>query len=159
MDTQPIYLALIVAIPTILSATVSPIIMSLINNRNRRKEKQEDYARQDAVAEQAAKAAKLLVAANERVADTAKVTNGKLDVIHTLVNSNMTAAMQAELDARLENLALLLEVVEMKRAAGHSPNEETLVLIETTKRKITELKSSLGDRLKQSSEAEKIRQT
>lgn len=156
------------------SGIISPLLLALLINRNRRAEKQEDYKRQDDVATQAAEAAKLLaarqddaaakaaeaatllLAANERVAKDTKITNGKLDVIHGLVNSNMTAAMQAELDARRENLALLLEVVEMKRAAGHEPNSETLLLIGAAKGKIAELEAGLSDRLKQSKEIEKI---
>lgn len=140
----------------------------------RREEKQEDWARQDKVAEQAeraaalllerqdavaaqaAEAASLLLDANERVAETAAVTNGKLDVIHTLVNSNMTAAMQAELDATVRELAMMHEVIDMKRAAGAEPSVAALAAVEATATKIDELQVTLADRLKQNEKVEAL---
>ena len=97
--TIPVWLALIGLATAILTGTVSPILVGWFAAKRDRRNKKEDYDRQDVVAAKAAEAAILLLAANERVAKTAAVTNQKLDVIHTLVNSNMTAAMQAELDA------------------------------------------------------------
>jgi len=131
--TEGIVLALIVAVP----AMLSPLLMALLTNRNRRQEKAEDYARQDIVAAR-------LVKQNAAVAESTKVVNNKLDVIHTLVNSNMTAAMQAELDARKETLVLL------KAAHGLKPGEEGLVLIQKATEKIALLEATLSDRLKQS---------
>jgi hypothetical protein len=160
---ENVYLALIVAIP----AMMSPLLMAWLTNRNRAQEKTEDYARQDAVAAKAelaarkvAEAAELLLASNAQVAKAAdeasKATNTKLDVIHTLVNSNMTAAMQAELDSRRIALALMLEVVELKKTAGSSPTAEALEAVGAAKGKIVELEAALNDRLKQSKEIEKI---
>lgn len=143
MDTG-ITVALIVAIP----AFLSPLILAWLTNRNLRFAKAQDYKRQDDVAAQAASAARLLLAANERVAASTRITNGKLDVIHALVNSNMTAVIGAELAARRENLVLLLEVVAIKRAAGHEPTDEAISTIEVAKSKIAELETTLADRLK-----------
>ncbi len=103
-------------------------------------------ASQKAIADQAAEAARLLLAANERVAKTSLITNGKLDVIHTLVNSNMTTAMKNQLDATRATLVMMLEVVAIKKAAGEEPAVETLAEIDATKAKITELESLLADR-------------
>jgi len=143
---ENVWIALIVAV----TSMVSPLLLAALTNRHRHKEKLEDYARQDEVAAKAAEAARLLLAANERVAETAKVTNGKLDVIHTLVNSNMTAAMQAELDATIREHAMMIEVVALKQSAGHEPSVTSLAAIEATERKIAELQAALRDRLKQS---------
>ncbi len=104
-------------------------------------------SRQDAAAAKAAEAARLLLAANERVAATSVVTNNKLDVIHTLVNSNMTAAMQAELDATIRELAMMQEVIDLKQASsGRPPGVEALAAIASTKLKIGELRAILKDR-------------
>lgn len=143
-----IWLALTVAIPAIITGAVAPLATVLIANRGRRKDKEQDWARQDAVAAQAAEAAKLLLAANERVAATAEAANAKLDVIHTLVNSNLTAAMQAELDATVRELAMMNEVIDLKRANGHEPSVNTLATVKATELRISELKATLADRLK-----------
>lgn len=78
------------------------------------------------------------------------VTNSKLDVIHKLVNSNMTAALQAERDATVRELAMMQEVIDLKRVAGHEPSPEALEAIVATKSKISELETTLMDRLKSS---------
>jgi len=109
---------------------------------------------QKASADKAAEAAALLLKSNEKVANTAaktaQVTSDKLDVIHTLVNSNMTAAMQSELDARRIALAQMLEIVELKRGNKLEPTKEVLEAIGSLKGKINELEAQLKDRLSQS---------
>ncbi len=146
---EPVWLALIAAATGILS----PLLLAALMNSSRRRDKKQDYDRQDAVAEkaqgvadQAAEAAKLLVAANERVAATTADTNSKLDVIHVLVNSNMTAAMQAEHDARSESLVLMLEIAELKRSAGMDLLPEAAQAIAITKVRIAELRATLDER-------------
>jgi membrane-bound lytic murein transglycosylase len=71
-------------------------------------------ARQDAAAAAAATTAELLLAANERVAaqsrDATAQTNGKLAQIHELVNSTLTAAMTAELVALEQQRELMEEL-------------------------------------------------
>ena len=142
------------------STAISPMIMAWLTNRNRRLERMEDYARQDLVAERAdkvaeaaakkaAEAANLLLAANERVAETAIATNQKLDVIHTLVNSNMTAALQSEFEATSRELSMMREVIDLKRIGGHEPTIASLAAIEATEIKLQELEAVLADRARQ----------
>jgi hypothetical protein len=151
-----------------------PSILAVVTYRQRRQEKAEDWARQDLVADrvteaaaaaedvatqaataarlllerqdaaeaQRAVAADLLVAANERL-------GGKLDIIHTLVNSNMTSAMQAELDATVREVAMMREVVALKQTAGHEASAEAMAAIDATDEKVQELRSALIDRLHQ----------
>jgi hypothetical protein len=158
---------------------VSPMAMSWLTNRNRRSEKMEDYARQDAVAAQAAtaaallagkqeeiaratrEAARLLVASNERQATAASDIGDKLQeqssalkVIHTLVNSSMTAAMQAEHDATQRELAMMHEVIDLKKLAGQDPGAIALAAIARTEGRLEELSAALQDRLKASDMAE-----
>jgi hypothetical protein len=164
-----VQVALIVAI----FAFVGPVVMAAVTYLVHRSEKKQDYARQDAVAANAAEAARKLsirqdqtaakadivaeslLASNERVAETAKtaadglvVTNTKLDLIHTLVNSQMTAAMEAELMATQRELAMMREVVSLKTAAGHEPSTEALGEISATEKKVSELRAKLADRSK-----------
>jgi hypothetical protein len=168
-------------VPVLVAAIVAsgPTILAIVTNRQRTRDKEIDWARQDvvadrvtdaavkakAVAEQAAEAARLLlerqdaadaqravaadllVAANERL-------GGKLDVIHTLVNSNMTAAMQAEYDATVRELAMMREVVALNHAAGREASAEALGAIAATDVKVADLWATLQDRLHQTKVAE-----
>lgn len=149
----------------------------------RREEKEQDWQRQDDVAAQAVKAAslaqeavaaqaiqaaeaatqaaeaaRLLVESNEAVAEIARETNtrldSKLDIIHTLVNSNMTAAMQSEMDSTIRELAGLKEIVRLNKLAGSAPSEEALAAILSTEAKIVELQTNLNDRRSQAETAE-----
>jgi hypothetical protein len=88
-----------------------------------------DWAREDEVA--------------ARLKASVQETNGKLDVIHTLVNSNMTAAME---DALGSKVALL---VALRRMAGHSPTNDEQSLIDTTESEIAERRAELHDRRQQ----------
>jgi hypothetical protein len=167
---------LIVAITGPLAAVVGPLLLARRLDRQQRRSKVEDYARQDAViakadavAEQAAEAARLLLErqdagaarqaevaaqaavaaellldANQKAAETAAATNSKLDVIHVLVNSKMTAAMRAELDATTAQLAL------MRRLHKLEPSPEAQAAIVATQRRVAELQTALTERLAQS---------
>jgi len=75
--------------------------------------------------------------------------NGKLDLIHTLVNSNMTAAMQAEYDATVRLLAMMKELVAVKEAVGHKPSAVATKAIADTEDRVQELRAALNDRKNQ----------
>ena len=147
MIDSAILIALIVAIPTVLASTFTPLATALMATRARRREKLEDYARQDLVAERAAEvSATLLLRTKERAEET-KITNEKLDTIHTLVNSNMTAAMQAELDATIREKALIIELMSLKKLMDQEIATETVVALKAANDKISELTAVLRDRL------------
>jgi len=135
-------------------------------DRMHREDREADWKRQDEVAEraekaklavlesqrlisdQATEAARLLLDTNKEVEKKQAETNGMLNVIHTLVNSNMTAAMQAEFDATQRELAMMKEVMALKGAAGLEPTPEVLAAISSTQDKLAELASALSDRAK-----------
>ena len=71
-----------------------------------------------------------------------------LDVIHGLVNSNLTASMRAELEATIRDRASMAELVEIKQAAGHDPSEEALQAVKAADARVAELRASLGDRMR-----------
>lgn len=76
----------------------------------------------------------------------AVTVNRKLVVIHTLVNSNMTAHMQSELEATVRELAMMREVARLHEEAGRDPTEETRSAMDLTRERVAELRAVLGDR-------------
>lgn len=141
-----------------LLTVVVPIWLSSRRKTADHKEAQEarklEWERQDKVAAQAAEAASLLLAANERVAKASgemkEQLNGldkKVDVVHTWVNSKMTEEMQnrlEEMQNRLgemqRSLVGLQEIVSLKKDVGHEPSPEALAAIADMKLRIEELK-------------------
>lgn len=117
-------------------AVVGPVVLSWIAGRQRRIEAKLGYARQDALVAQAKANAEAQNVNNDK-------QNKKLDEIHILVNSNMTKAIENELDARRAQLASQEEVASLR-----VPTEELLYSIEETKARIIELRAILADRRK-----------
>jgi hypothetical protein len=72
----------------------------------------------------------------------------KLDQIHTLVNSALTASLADQLDARKAYLVVLNE------SSNKKPSAETLGFIDKTKEKIDELETALANRLEDTKRAE-----
>jgi hypothetical protein len=146
-----------------LAVTVGAVVISTtgltyLTNRTRRAEKVEDWARQDAVAAQAAEAARLLLeqqrattAAAERVARVTAETSAdaaeQLKAIHTLVNSDMTAARSGELAQNRLLLVALKKVIELDRAAGRPPTKDDREAVTGVELRIAELEAVLADRL------------
>lgn len=116
---------IIVAVIVAISSTIAPLLLAWISGRQRRAEKLEDYKRQDEVA------------ARDKAIDK------KLDIIHTLVNSNMTKALQAELEAVLAQVVLLREVTRLK---GVAPTPELLDSMEVLDDRVSELTIQLKER-------------
>jgi len=129
---------------------------------DRRLEKQQDWDRQDIVAERAAEAARSLLASQVLISDQAKaaakalaegtavitdqlkVLDGGQKVIHGLVNSTLTASMQADLDGKRLLLLALRRNVELEPAS-----QETQDLILITEAKIAALLTALAEREEQ----------
>jgi len=125
---------------------------------------QAEQARQAA---KAAEAAELLLAEQAKTlartdevarlaAETATSTDVQLsalrtqnDEIHTLVNSDMTAARESDLEQNRISLALMRKVVSIERAGGGEASEGDLAAIERTEKRIDELEAILADRLAQ----------
>jgi hypothetical protein len=157
-DVQPsVSLAIILAIQVLALALVQGWISSSKEKRdaeNRRKEKAEDYARQDVVAGRVAEAARQVA----EVARVAKVSDerisAKLDEgleqgkkIHILVNSDMTAARTSERDQAKVALIALKRVQSLSAKLGLPPDQGEQEAIEAAEGRITELNEILADRL------------
>ena len=153
IETVSLILVIIVGI---FSSITAPLMLAHRTEKIHVRDRQADWQRQDEVAARAVEAAQLLLANNERVAAQQQVTNKKLDVIHVLVNSNMTAAMQGEMDATQRELAMMKEVMDLKTAAGLSPTVEAAAAMEGAREKIRELAAALVDRAAAAAEVAKL---
>ena len=171
MDEATIISLIAVACVAIFSSITAPLILARRTERMHREDQLADYKRQDEVAKEAketaiamaeqqdviirqqheaTEAARVRDGHAEKIAAAVAKSNGdKLDVIHQLVNSQLSATIKSELDAHVTSLALMREVIDMKRVAGSEPTEEALIAIESTKAKIAELRTTLADRLRQ----------
>lgn len=150
-----VWVALIVAT---LSSTVGPVLVTRAAGRQARKTKEQDWERQDQVAAQAREAAELLLAANERVAaqsaEESRVINGKIDVVHTLVNSQLTSALDDALDANVALLTLMKEAIALRTANGTPPSDETMAAVHALESKIQARRNALHDRTQQNDAAQ-----
>lgn len=157
---QSFLIALTVAIP----AFFGPWIAIRANGRERRKDQQLTWERDDQVAEKAAEAAGLLLAAQQdliartdevarHVAEEATVTSAKLDAldvqgkkIHTLVNQKLTDVTEKALAATAALLAALEESADDQQALGRPPTVAAVERIAQTRRDVASLRGTLADR-------------
>ena len=115
-----------------------------------------NHRRQDEVARTAAETAQANLqtaeanlAANERNRIVAVETSDKLDTVHTLVNGQMTSAMQSELDAITRELVMMKELISLHKEAGKPPTRRTLADVRATERKLKKLSTTLKERYAQ----------
>jgi hypothetical protein len=128
-------------------AVVGPLLLSWLNNRNAMQIKRQDWERQDEVAARVEAVAKA-AAVNAANVDT------QLKQIHTLVNSDMTAARQSELIAVEAHLATLRRNV----ATHGEPSDDEQTVMDNLSARADELRSILADRLAQQKAVEQMAQ-
>lgn len=126
----------------VMVAVIGPLLLSWLNGCQRQAERAEDWRRQDLVA---ARAAEVAVQAKE----SADNTNEKLDVIHKLVNSQLSTALKNELEALVRERAMMTELIELKKANGLEPTATAAEAIATSQARITELRGIIKDRTEQ----------
>jgi hypothetical protein len=81
-------------------------------------------------------------------------TTGRLSVIHTLVNSTLTASLQAQLDSNRRELVVMLEMADMRRRAGTEPSDDWNAAIGALRRHIDDLSAAMTDRADQTRAAD-----
>lgn len=149
------------AVLAIFASITAPMILAWRTQVMAREDREADWARQDKVAAEARAAAEnvaaQLLSAEEHASAAEEKTHEKLDVIHVLVNSNMDAAMQGELDAVRRELAMTREVAALTRAAGREPAVRLLGAIEAAGLRIAALEAQLAERKKAAREAARLR--
>jgi hypothetical protein len=77
----------------------------------------------------------------------------RVKVIHDLVNSDMTAALQAGLDANRGQLAGLKELVAFKQAQGVEVDQSTLALLVALDARVNDLEGALAGRVRKQAAA------
>jgi hypothetical protein len=78
----------------------------------------------------------------------------QLGVIHTLVNSTLTAALQAELDATRREEMLLRELMGMRADSGQPISEGQRAALSQIRVKIESLTQAMSDRMAQTRAAD-----
>jgi len=161
-----VWVALIGMAGVIATGLVSPILLSRLNSTALLKAKdkdaaiaqaarEEDWRRQDTVAERLAAETRKATEAAERAADEAarnRIEVGtQLHEIHGLVNSEMTARIQSELTALEGQRLLMLEVRDMRLASGGYSDPArvavTAAAIADIDEKIAAVRKTVADRL------------
>jgi len=165
-----------------LAAVAGTSLPIYLTGRQRRADKREDWARQDAVAaraeavaDQARVAAELLLAAQKAsikrtdevarlAAEAAAQTSAKLDAIdnqgktiHALVNQKLTDVTRQALVATTALLPLLEDAMARTRAGGAEPSATELKRLEDTRRSIVDLEANLVQRAETQAEVDNDR--
>ncbi len=133
-------IALIVGIGASISA-LSPVLLAYTTNKQHRRDREEDRLERETVATRAANVAKelkdvqkttLAVTKDNAVAAAVSAADAKtqLKQIHTLVNSNLTAARQSELNQTKLLLVAMKRVMAYDSELGRDTSPEDLAAVE-----------------------------
>lgn len=146
--TAPVVVTLVISVAGVIFASITaPLILAHRTERMHREDMLSDYQRQDKVAAAAAAAA----AAAQGAALSAGVKLDDLSAqtarIHTLVNSDMTAARQEELDQAEALIVVLKRVVKLAEDKGIEPETADIEALTRTQRRRDQLELILADRL------------
>ncbi len=147
---QTILVALLVSV-------FAPSLLAWLNNRSRKKEKLLDWEREDKKekekADKAEEVAQRLLDSNKQIANEAarisEKTFGKMQEIHTLVNSDMTAARMDQRDQTKLTLLGLRKIIQLDKDAGRLPSVDDTDAILAAEKQIIRLDAILSDRAAQ----------
>lgn len=141
---------LIIALMIPMLGVVSPLLVAGQINKNARATKEQDWARQDlvaervaAVAEEAAKAATFVVQRQAVIDEKTDEIVLQVEKIHGLVNSQLTQAVKSELAATIETLAIMGEQMDQQRKTGVEPSTKLMEAYKVKQAKVNELEASV----------------
>jgi len=160
VDAASILSLAVIALVAVFTSVTAPLILVRRSEQMHREDLQADYQRQDRIAAVAAGTAAAMLAVQRDMAQAMAIrddrASAKLDLInaqaqsiHTLVNSDMTAARQSELDQTRAMLTVLRRVVDLSKARGQAPDPRDLDALAAAETRATELEQILADRLYQ----------
>jgi hypothetical protein len=156
MDPAVIVTLVISVAGVIFASITAPLILAHRTERMHREDMLSDYQRQDKVAAAAASAAVAAQEAARQAQEQAVSAAAKLDDlsaqtqrIHTLVNSDMTAARQEELDQAESLIVVLQRVIELAKDKGVMPDPSDVDALVRTQHRRDQLELILADRLAQ----------
>jgi hypothetical protein len=127
-------------------AVVQVLLLALVQGWIVARKERRDYARQDQVADRVATVAREAAAANKRVEQQLKGLDEQGQKIHTLVNSDMTAARTNERNQAMLTLLALKRVQALSEKLGMKVSDEEVKAIEDAEMRIEELNAILADR-------------
>lgn len=103
-----------------------------------------------ALAEKAADVAATRVAeVKSDLIQSTTATNGKLDVIHALSNSALTASMKSDEASQTINLMMMEEMLDLKKERGSEASEEAIEMLAKAKGRVEELRRAIVERERQ----------
>jgi len=178
MDTGTILVAALAFIGTLIVGVVVPFFLVRQSARERREDlarqvaqhredRDAEWARQDQVALKAERATVELAASQKRIADQAETAANlaaerdakvagqlsRIDAqarrIHTLVNSDMTAARQSERDQAQAMITVLRKVITLAEERGLVPEESDIDALQAAEQRVVDLDRILADRMHQ----------
>ena len=157
-----VIVTLVVSVSGVIFASITaPLILAHRTEKMHRQDQLADYQRQDRVAIDAANtaaaarnAAWAAQRAAERSQDQLAVLNAQTRRIHTLVNSDMTAARQEQLDQDEQLIVMLQRVIQLTQDKGMPPNQDDLNSLDRIRHRRDQLELLLADRIEQAREAE-----
>jgi hypothetical protein len=86
--------------------------------------------------------------------ESLKRQDSKLEVIHTLVNSTLTAALQSELDATRREEMYLRDNMALRLRGGEETSDDQRAMLGAVQRRITELSGAMRERAQQTRAAD-----
>ena len=178
MDTGTILVAALAFIGTLIVGVLVPFFLLRQSARERREDlarqvaqhredRDAEWARQDQVALKAERATVELAVSQKRIADQAETAanlaaerdakvSGQLSRIdaqahriHTLVNSDMTAARQSERDQAQAMITVLRKVITLAEERGLVPEESDVDSLQVAEQRVMDLDRILADRMQQ----------
>jgi hypothetical protein len=152
-----VIVTLVVSVAGVIFASVTaPLILARRTDRIHREDQLADYKRQDMVAAAAHAAAMAAQTAATAAQTQAAATDVKLDDlaeqtkrIHTLVNSDMTAARQEELNQAESVIVITQRVIKMTADKGLPVDAADAAILAHAKERRDQLEMILADRLAQ----------
>jgi hypothetical protein len=165
VDPASVISLISVAVVAIFTSITAPLILSHRTERMHRQDLLTEYKRQDEVAAAAKAAAAAMLAQQQLAAEAARLRDetshallSRIDVqaerIHTLVNSDMTAARQEELDQAEATIVVLERVIGVAEAKKIPPEPEDLAALAAAKTRRDKLEQILADRMHQLRQAD-----
>jgi hypothetical protein len=150
-----------VVVLVFIAAVVGPAIIARVIVKSLSEARREDWSRQDQVAARVEAVREAVIESDAQVARVAAENNAavssKLEQIHTLVNSELTASQERALRADRASLQALKEVVALKAERGLDPDPESLVAIEDAQRRVDKLAHELEHKAEQTRVADERR--
>lgn len=119
----------------IFSSVTAPLYLAHRTEKMHREDLRIQYAREDEVARLAA--------------GSILSQNAQLERIHTLVNSDMTAARQSERDQTMAMTAVLRRVISLAQSRGQAPDVQDVEALQAAEKRVFDLDRILADRLAQ----------